>query len=176
MRLETYMLAIAVVLTGLMAGIFFTWSNAVKPGIGKLSDIEYLSAFQSMNRVILNPSFKALFIAAIIATIILPFLYRNQFPNTLFWLLCTSFLFYWIGALQTIGLNCKDQAFLHIHPVGRFAGQIILTIDPERTSLKYLSAKTDLVRARSLKQKMHLHLLMQKYEEYWTNPLLFRFY
>lgn len=105
MRLETYMLAIAAVLTGLMAGIFFTWSNAVKPGIGKLSDIEYLSAFQSMNRVILNPSFKALFMAAIIATIILPFLYRNQFPNTLFWLLCTSFLFYWIGvfAITVIG-------------------------------------------------------------------------
>ena len=41
MKTETIILALAILLTGLMAGIFFTWSNAVKPGIGKLSDIEY---------------------------------------------------------------------------------------------------------------------------------------
>ena len=54
MKTETIILAMAILLTGLMAGIFFTWSNAVKPGIGKLSDLEYLRALQSMNRVILN--------------------------------------------------------------------------------------------------------------------------
>ena len=54
MKTETIILASAILLTGLMAGIFFTWSNAVKPGIGKLSDLEYLRSLQSMNRVILN--------------------------------------------------------------------------------------------------------------------------
>ena len=61
MKSETIILALAILLTGLMAGIFFTWSNAVKPGIGKLSDIEYLRALQSMNRVILNNAFKIIF-------------------------------------------------------------------------------------------------------------------
>jgi len=61
MKTETIILALAIALTGIMAGIFYTWSNAVKPGIGNLTDLEYLRAFQSMNRVILNQSFKALF-------------------------------------------------------------------------------------------------------------------
>ena len=67
MKYETIILALAILLTGLMAGIFFTWSNAVKPGIGKLSDIEYLRALQSMNRVISNNAFKIIFLGAIIA-------------------------------------------------------------------------------------------------------------
>lgn len=56
----------AVLSTGMMAGIFFTWSNAVKPGIGKLDDMIYLSALQSMNRVILNPLFYIVFILPIL--------------------------------------------------------------------------------------------------------------
>ena len=105
MKLETNILAVAIVLTGLMAGIFFTWSNAVKPGLGNLRDLEYLRAFQSMNRVILNPSFKAVFIGAIIATGILPVLYRIPFPNIVFYLICTSFLFYWIGVFAVTVLG-----------------------------------------------------------------------
>jgi uncharacterized membrane protein len=49
MKTETIILVLAIFSTGLMAGIFFTWSNAVAPGIGKLSDMGYLSALQSMN-------------------------------------------------------------------------------------------------------------------------------
>ena len=60
MKIEIIILAFAILSTGLMAGIFFTWSNAVKPGIGKLSDKEYLKALQSMNRVILNIPFKTI--------------------------------------------------------------------------------------------------------------------
>ena len=97
MKTETIIIAIAIIFTGLMSGIFFTWSNAVKPGIGKLSDLEYLRPLQSMNRVILNTSFKTLFIGAVVATGILPFLYLKQYPNTLFWLLSSSFLCYCIG-------------------------------------------------------------------------------
>ena len=73
MRTEIIILILAILFTGLMAGIFFTWSNAVKPGIGKLSDIEYLRAFQSMNRVILNNTFKLIFIGAVLATALVPF-------------------------------------------------------------------------------------------------------
>ena len=51
MKIQILILASAILSTGLMAGIFFTWSNAVKPGIGKLSDLEYLKALQSSNRV-----------------------------------------------------------------------------------------------------------------------------
>ena len=84
MKTETIILAIAILFTGLMAGIFFTWSNAVKPGIGKLSDIEYLTALQSMNRVILNNTFKLVFIGADIAVALVPIFYFNLYSKNIF--------------------------------------------------------------------------------------------
>ena len=80
-----------------MAGIFFTWSNAVKPGIGKLSDIEYLRALQSMNRVILNNAFKIIFLGAIIVVALVPVFYFNLYPKNIFWLFVFTLVIYWIG-------------------------------------------------------------------------------
>ena len=97
MKAETIILALAILLTGLMAGIFFTWSNAVKPGIGKLSDIEYLRALQSMNRVISNNAFKIIFLGAIIAVALVPVFYFNLYPKNIFWLFVFTLVIYWIG-------------------------------------------------------------------------------
>ena len=97
MKSETIILALAIILTGLMAGIFFTWSNAVKPGIGKLSDIEYLRALQSMNRVILNNAFKIIFLGAIIVVALVPVFYFNLYPKNIFWLFVFTLVIYWIG-------------------------------------------------------------------------------
>ena len=98
MKTETIILAIAILFTGLMAGIFFTWSNAVKPGIGKLSDLEYLTALQSMNRVILNNTFKLVFIGAVIAVAFVPIFYFNLYPKNIFWLFISALIIYWFGA------------------------------------------------------------------------------
>ena len=97
MKIEIIILTSAIFLTGLMAGIFFTWSNAVKPGIGKLSDIEYLRALQSMNRVILNNAFKIIFLGAIIAVALVPVFYFNLYPKNIFWLFVFTLVIYWIG-------------------------------------------------------------------------------
>lgn len=51
----------ATLLIGLVAGLCFTWGNAVTPGIGQLDDLGYLQAFQKMNRSIENPTFFAVF-------------------------------------------------------------------------------------------------------------------
>ena len=98
MKTETIILALAILFTGLMAGVFFTWSNAVKPGIGKLSDLEYLKALQYMNRVILNNTFKIIFGGAIITTALLPAFYFNSYPNNVFWIFILILFIYWIGA------------------------------------------------------------------------------
>lgn len=98
MKTETIILAIAILFTGLMAGIFFTWSNAVKPGIGKLSDLEYLTTLQSMNRVILNNTFKLVFIGAVIAVALVPIFYFNLYPKNIFWLFISALIIYWVGA------------------------------------------------------------------------------
>lgn len=98
MKTAIIILALAILFTGLMAGIFFTWSNAVKPGIGKLSDLEYLRSLKSMNRVILNNTFKIIFSGAIITTALLPIFYFNLYPNNIFWVFISTFIIYWVGA------------------------------------------------------------------------------
>ncbi|MBD3661527.1 MAG: DUF1772 domain-containing protein, partial [Arenibacter algicola] len=50
-----------ILLTGLSAGLCFTWSNAITPGIGRLNDPGYLMSFQQMNRAIINPLFLLVF-------------------------------------------------------------------------------------------------------------------
>lgn len=97
MQTKTIVLAFAILLIGIMAGIFFTWSNAVKPGIGKLSDIEYLRALQAMNRVILNKAFIVIFLGAVIAVTVVPIAHFKLFPDNIFWLFIITLATYWIG-------------------------------------------------------------------------------
>ena len=97
MEIGSIILASALLLIGLMTGIFFTWSNAVKPGIGKLSDLEYLRALKSMNRAILNNTFKIIFLGAIISVGLLPVFYFNLYSQNVFWLFLFALIIYSIG-------------------------------------------------------------------------------
>jgi uncharacterized membrane protein len=56
--------ALALALTGIMAGIFFTWSNAVMPGLDGAGAEHAIPAFQQMDRKIQNPVFQAAFLGA----------------------------------------------------------------------------------------------------------------
>lgn len=98
MKIETLILLLAILSTGMMAGIFFTWTNAVTPGIGKLEDLEYLKALQSMNRVILNTAFRILFVGAVITVALVPVFNQQYYPSYYFWLLIVAFIIYWAGA------------------------------------------------------------------------------
>lgn len=100
MKTQTIILVTSLFLTGLMAGIFFTWSNAVKPGIGKLNDIDYLSALQSMNRVILNSLFLIVFIGTIISVALVPVFHFHFYPKNIFWLLILIVIIYWVGVFS----------------------------------------------------------------------------
>ena len=97
MKIETIILLFGILSTGIMAGIFFTWTNAVTPGIGKLSNIGYLQALQSMNRVILNISFRITFMGAVIAVALIPMFYFKNIAQIQFWVFAAIFIVYWIG-------------------------------------------------------------------------------
>ncbi len=97
MKTQVIILVTSIFLTGLMAGIFFTWSNAVKPGIGKLNDVDYLSALQSMNRVILNSLFLIVFIGSIISVALVPAFHFHLYPKNIFWLLILIVIIYMVG-------------------------------------------------------------------------------
>jgi uncharacterized membrane protein len=76
-NLETVILLFATLLTGLLAGVFFTWNNAITTGIGRLNDVSYLKAFQQMNRTILNPLFYIVFIGPLILSIAATYNFSN---------------------------------------------------------------------------------------------------
>ena len=100
MSIQIITLFLATMSTGLMAGIFFTWTNAVTPGIGKLKDIEYLRALQSMNRVILNPAFYSVFICPVLALPLAAVLNYNSEPSLVFKLLLVASIIYLAGSFM----------------------------------------------------------------------------
>ena len=95
-------LVVATLLTGLSAGLCFTWTNAVTTGLARLNDIGYMEAFQAMNRSILNPAFFAVFFGPVLAITASAFLYKSQ-STPILWMLIVAALLYFLGvALVTI--------------------------------------------------------------------------
>jgi uncharacterized membrane protein len=101
--LKSLTLFIAVVLTGLSAGLFYAWMVSVIPGTRKVVDITYLESMQSINRAILNPAFFLIFIGS---PLLLTISTIQQFNagNTFWWLLSAS-LTYLIGTFGVTALG-----------------------------------------------------------------------
>tara|TARA_Y100000385_G_C12934201_1_gene568127 strand:- start:380 stop:862 length:483 start_codon:yes stop_codon:yes gene_type:complete len=120
---------ISIISTGMMAGIFFTWTNAVKPGIGKLDNLSYLKAFQAMNRVILNAIFYCLFMMPLITLIILSYNSFDLQKLYVFDLLIASTVIYFIGViLTTIIGNIPLNEMLDKSDLKRLDQQHLMTL------------------------------------------------
>ena len=87
-----------ILLTGLSAGLCFTWSNAITPGIGRLNDFGYLSAFQQMNRRIINPLFIIVFFGPFFLGLVNIYQFKNEL-SSMTWLLIIGVAFYFFGVL-----------------------------------------------------------------------------
>jgi uncharacterized membrane protein len=101
MKKQYMLLIIATTITGLMAGLFYSWSVSVTPGIGRLGDREYLASFQAMNRAIVNPVFLICFLGAALLLPICTFMNYGQTVSNRFWFLLGASLFY-IGGVIVI--------------------------------------------------------------------------
>ena len=95
--MKTLIIIVATLSTGLMAGIFFTWTNAVKPGIGTLDDMTYMKAFQAMNRLILNRLFYIVFILPVLTISISTYMSFGSTKLYVFELFLLSTLLYMLG-------------------------------------------------------------------------------
>lgn len=106
-------LALAALTTGVMAGLFFAYSFSVIPGLGKLSDSEYIRAMQSINREIQNPWFFACFFGALI---LLPAASYLTYGEKAFPFVAAAALAYAIGTfgvtvVANVPLNDALEAF-----------------------------------------------------------------
>ena len=94
-------LLFGIICTGLTAGLCFTWSNAVTPGIGRLDDYGFLSAFQGMNRSIINPMFLIVFFSPVFTLFISSYMFKSN--STTFWFILIAAILFFAGvALVTI--------------------------------------------------------------------------
>ena len=90
-------LILAVLFTGMSAGLCFTWSNAITTGIGRLTDIGFLESFQQMNRTILNPLFFIVFFGPFLLNLMN--LYFFQGAANIMWLLISATAVYFFGVV-----------------------------------------------------------------------------
>ena len=86
-------LLLGVILTGLTAGLCFTWFNAITPG---MDDLGFLKSFQAMNRQIINPAFLITFFGPVILLFLNVYMHR-QANLTIFWLYLTAAVLFFVG-------------------------------------------------------------------------------
>jgi uncharacterized membrane protein len=90
-------LIFAATTTALMAGLFYAWSFSVTPGLARVSDHEYIAAFQAMNRAILNPVFFAAFMGTVILLPLSTYMHYGQPLSARFWFLLAASITYIVG-------------------------------------------------------------------------------
>lgn len=89
-------LLVTALASGLIAGLFYSYSCSVNPGLGALSDAGYLAAMQSINRAILNPVFFFSFMGTLL---LLPLsTYQHFGTGSRFYLLLAAAAVYVIGS------------------------------------------------------------------------------
>ncbi|WP_138433977.1 anthrone oxygenase family protein [Winogradskyella algicola] len=96
--IENTAIIILIILTGLSAGLCFTWSNSITSGLGRLDNLGYLSAFQQINRTILNPTFFIVFFGPFFLSIINIYVFRNA-PSNIKGLLIAAAVIYTVGVV-----------------------------------------------------------------------------
>ena len=103
---------------GLMAGVFFIFSNTVMSALARLQPPQGIAAMQSINRTILNPLFFVAFLGTAATSILLAIslLWRWQQPGAVY--LLAGSLLYLVGAiLVTIVFNVPmNEAMETVEP------------------------------------------------------------
>lgn len=99
MKMNTIILALTTLSSGLMAGLFYSWSISVTPGLKRVGDKNYLQAFQSMNRAILNPAFYIFFFSLVIFLPLLCYLYYKPPVSPEFWYILSATILYLVGIM-----------------------------------------------------------------------------
>jgi uncharacterized membrane protein len=102
----TFVFVITTLVTGLIAGLFYSYSCSVSPGLGLLPDAAYLKAMQSINRAILNPVFFISFMGTLVLLPVSAWLSYRELPSFQFWYFLAAAIIYIVAVFGvTIGGN-----------------------------------------------------------------------
>jgi uncharacterized membrane protein len=103
--LREAVLIAATLTTGLMAGVFGIYSNAIMPGLRQTDDRTFLAAFQSIDRAIINPAFMATFLGPLALTALAALLHFAGEGRPLLPWIAAALVLYFLVFVITIGVN-----------------------------------------------------------------------
>ena len=98
-------LAAAILTTGLVAGVFWIFSNTIMPGLRHTDDRTFVGAFQSIDKAIINPWFMLAFFGALILTGLAAALHLSGDRRSLLPWLGAAFVLYLIAVIITMAVN-----------------------------------------------------------------------
>jgi uncharacterized membrane protein len=101
--LQTLALYVAILLTGLSAGLFFAWQVSVIPGTKRVQDSVYIETMQKINQAIINPLFIMIFLGSFVVQIISFVLHWNTTISL--WLILGATILYGVGTVIVTGLG-----------------------------------------------------------------------
>lgn len=87
--------------SGLVAGIFYAFSNFIMEALGVLSQSNGVAAMQEINRKVLNPYFFLFFLGTAGTTLVMIVLFFVTSLDS--WIVLTGSLFYFIGCFLVTG-------------------------------------------------------------------------
>jgi len=113
-RIFSNMLIISTILVALVAGLIFTFALITMPGIAKLSDREFIRAFQMMDGIIQDnhPIFILVWAGSVIALLITTGLGLRQLEGVPQWLLIAATVIYFLGVqfpTMTVNVPLNNQ-------------------------------------------------------------------
>lgn len=91
-------LVLTILACGLIAGLFYSYSCSINPGLKNLSDTGYLQAMQQINRAILNPVFFASFMGTLILLPLSTWLGHGHLTPGQFYCFLAASIIYIVGA------------------------------------------------------------------------------
>ncbi|WP_432948174.1 DUF1772 domain-containing protein [Kribbella sp. CA-253562] len=101
--LRVAVLLAATLSTGLVAGVFGIYANAIMPGLARTDDKTFVAAFQAIDRAIINPLFLGLgFLGSLVFTLLAGVLHLGE--TALPWI-AAAFVLYLITVVVTIAVN-----------------------------------------------------------------------
>ena len=103
--LREAVLIAATLTTGLMAGVFGIYSNAIMPGLRRTDDRTFVAAFQSIDRAIINPAFMVTFLGALVLTALAVLLHLAGEGRSLLPWLVAALVLYLVVFVVTIRVN-----------------------------------------------------------------------
>ncbi len=102
-------LGLAMIATGLSAGLLYSYACSVLPGLGQTSDRTFIDAMQQINKAIQNPVFFASFFGALALTAVAAAQQRRLGPGAATRWTVAALALYALALLVTVGCQCAAK-------------------------------------------------------------------